>query len=53
MMLKKVALKIHRWPGIASGLVVFVLGINGCLYAFEEEMKNLVYAKKRILNTPK
>ena len=28
MMLKKVVLKIHRWLGIASGLVVFVLGIT-------------------------
>ena len=43
MDIKKIIGKIHLWLGIASGLVVFVLGLTGCIYAFEEEIKALVY----------
>lgn len=33
--------KLHRWLGLASGLVVFIIAITGCLYAFQEEIRNL------------
>mgnify|MGYP001792418642 CR=1 FL=1 len=46
MDIKKIIGKIHLWLGIASGLVVFVLGLTGCIYAFEEEIKALVYRGK-------
>ncbi|GAA4457428.1 PepSY-associated TM helix domain-containing protein [Nibrella saemangeumensis] len=32
---------VHLWLGLASGLVVFVISITGCLYAFQEEIQNL------------
>ena len=28
----------HLWLGLASGLIVMLLGITGCLYAFSEEI---------------
>jgi uncharacterized iron-regulated membrane protein len=28
----------HLWLGLASGLIVLLLGITGCLYAFSEEI---------------
>ncbi|WP_445454725.1 PepSY-associated TM helix domain-containing protein [Flavobacterium sp. 25HG05S-40] len=38
---KKTIRNIHLWLGLASGLVVFIIAITGCLYAFQEEIQNL------------
>lgn len=43
MKLKKTIGKIHLWLGLASGLIVIILGITGCLYVFEEELRPLVH----------
>ncbi len=32
--------KIHLWLGLSSGLVVFIIAITGCIYAFQEEIQN-------------
>ncbi|MDD7886946.1 PepSY domain-containing protein [Flavivirga sp. 57AJ16] len=44
MKLKKTIRKIHLWLGLSSGIIVFILGVTGCLYVFEEELRPLVYA---------
>ncbi|CCH55345.1 propeptide PepSY amd peptidase M4 [Fibrisoma limi BUZ 3] len=41
MTIKKTIGMIHLWLGLASGLVVFVISITGCLYAFQDEIQNL------------
>ncbi|HYF69081.1 MAG TPA: PepSY-associated TM helix domain-containing protein [Ohtaekwangia sp.] len=41
MTVKKIIGKIHLWLGLSSGLVVFVIAITGCLYAFQAEIQNL------------
>lgn len=46
MTVRKVISQIHLWLELLSGLVVLVLGLTGCVYAFEEEIKALVYANK-------
>jgi uncharacterized iron-regulated membrane protein len=33
--------KIHLWLGLSSGLVVFVVAITGCIYAFQAEIQDL------------
>lgn len=33
--------KIHLWLGIPTGLLVFIIAITGCLYAFQEEIQHL------------
>lgn len=38
---KKIVGQLHLWLGLVSGLVVFVVAITGCIYAFEEEIKYL------------
>ncbi|GAA4324349.1 PepSY-associated TM helix domain-containing protein [Mucilaginibacter gynuensis] len=43
MTAKKIFGKIHLWFGLGSGLVVFILGITGCILAFEYELKDLIY----------
>lgn len=37
---KKAILKIHLWLGLSTGLIVFIIAITGCLYAFQEEIQN-------------
>lgn len=38
--LKKAIGKIHLWLGQSSGIIVFIIAITGCLYAFQEEIQN-------------
>jgi len=33
--------KIHLWLGLTSGIIVFVIAVTGCIYAFQEEIQNL------------
>ena len=51
MTLKKAVGIVHLWLGLASGLVVFVVAVTGCLYAFKTEIEDLTqpyrYVTKR------
>jgi uncharacterized iron-regulated membrane protein len=38
--LKKAILQIHLWLGLSSGILVFIIAITGCLYAFQEEIQD-------------
>jgi uncharacterized iron-regulated membrane protein len=38
--LKKGIGKIHLWLGLSSGIIVFIIAMTGCLYAFQEEIQN-------------
>lgn len=33
--------KIHLWLGLTSGLLVFVIVVTGCIYAFQREIQDL------------
>jgi uncharacterized iron-regulated membrane protein len=37
---KKTIGKIHLWLGLSSGIIVFIIAVTGCLYAFQEEIQN-------------
>lgn len=41
MTVKKLIGKLHLWLGLASGLVVFIIAITGCIYAFQDELQDL------------
>jgi len=43
MTFKKIILKIHLWLGLGSGLIIVILGITGCIYVFDEELRPIVY----------
>lgn len=45
MTLKKAFGKIHLWLGLASGLVVLIVSLTGCLYVFEEEGRDFFQHK--------
>lgn len=38
--------KAHLWLGLASGLIVLLLGITGCIYAFSEEINNALRSEE-------
>lgn len=50
--MKKAIKKIHLWLGLTSGLVVFILGITGCIYVFEDELKSFFYKDKLYVDVP-
>ena len=45
---------LHKWLGLISGLVVFIVSITGCIYCFHDEIKDLTreYRKVEIENKP-
>ncbi len=46
MSVKKIVGKLHLYLGLLSGVVVFMLGITGCLYVFYQEINSVVHADK-------
>lgn len=38
---KKTVRNIHLWLGLTSGIIVFIIAITGCLYAFQEEIQDI------------
>ncbi len=49
--MKKIFRYLHLWLGLASGLVVFVVAVTGCIYCFEKEIRSVVY--KDVLSVEK
>ncbi|SEA77845.1 PepSY-associated TM helix domain-containing protein [Pedobacter hartonius] len=43
---KNAILQIHLWLGLATGLVVFIVSVTGCLYVFEKEIRDLTEKDK-------
>jgi uncharacterized iron-regulated membrane protein len=37
---KKTIRNIHLWLGLSSGIIVFIIAITGCLYAFQQEIQD-------------
>jgi uncharacterized iron-regulated membrane protein len=40
--------KIHLWLGLLTGLLVFILAITGCLYAFQEEIQDYTQSYRHV-----
>lgn len=38
--IRKVSLQLHLWLGLASGVVVVIVCITGCLYVFKDEIND-------------
>ncbi|MBS1564583.1 MAG: PepSY domain-containing protein, partial [Bacteroidetes bacterium] len=32
---------LHLWLGLAAGIVIVIVGLTGCIYAFEKEIRNV------------
>ena len=40
---RKLILKIHEVLGLATGVVVFIVSVTGCLWVFQEEIENTFF----------
>lgn len=47
--LKKIWGYIHLWGGLGSGIVVLIVSITGCIFVFEEEIRNITQAEFRFV----
>ncbi|MDR3010617.1 MAG: PepSY domain-containing protein [Sphingobacterium sp.] len=45
-MFKTVILWLHKWLGIITGVVVFILSLTGSIYTFQDELKLWAYPEK-------
>ncbi len=43
---------LHLWLGITSGLVIFHLGITGCIFAFQKEITEFIHRKEFFVEVP-
>ncbi|MEB0248558.1 MULTISPECIES: PepSY-associated TM helix domain-containing protein [unclassified Mucilaginibacter] len=50
---KKALLFCHRWLGLISGLVVFIVSITGCIFCFQDEIQDAIYDYRTVQNTGK
>jgi uncharacterized iron-regulated membrane protein len=40
---------IHKWLGLTSGLIVFIVSITGCLFCFQDEIKDITREEIRFV----
>ncbi|WP_166921602.1 PepSY-associated TM helix domain-containing protein [Flavobacterium poyangense] len=40
---------IHKWLGLISGLIVFIVSVTGCLFCFHDEIKDITRKEWRIV----
>jgi len=45
---KKSVLTFHRWLGLLTGLVVFVVAITGAIFTFENEISQIAYSYRKV-----
>jgi uncharacterized iron-regulated membrane protein len=45
---KKIILFFHRWLGIISGLVVFIVSITGCIFCFQDEIQDAIHPWRKV-----
>jgi uncharacterized iron-regulated membrane protein len=53
MTIKKLIEKIHLVLGLGSGVVVFVISITGCIYAFQEEIQDMMQSYRFVVREDK
>jgi uncharacterized iron-regulated membrane protein len=47
---KNLARQVHLWLGLGTGIIVFIISITGCIYVFEEEIRD--FTKQKELYSP-
>ena len=43
---------LHLWLGLITGIVVVIVSLTGCLFAFQQEISNWVYKEKYFVQPP-
>ncbi|MDQ1087356.1 PepSY domain-containing protein [Siphonobacter sp. SORGH_AS_1065] len=53
MTFKKAIGQVHLWLGLASGIIVFIVSITGCIYVFQEEIRDMTESWRFVEEQPK
>ncbi|NBL64218.1 PepSY domain-containing protein [Flavobacterium sp. NST-5] len=48
MSFKKNIRFLHKWLGLLSGLIVFIVSITGCIYCFHDEIKDATRSYRKV-----
>lgn len=48
MTFKKAILVVHRWLGLTSGIVVFIVCITGCIFCFQDEIQDAMHSYRTV-----
>lgn len=51
MSLKKKIRFIHKWLGLTSGLIVFIISVTGCIFCFQDEIKDITRKEWRLVES--
>lgn len=43
---------LHLWLGLVSGIIVFIISITGCFYAFQQEIKDMMEPWRFVEESP-
>ena len=43
---------LHLWLGLISSIVIFIVCLSGCLYAFKTQLEHLLYREFRSVESP-
>ena len=46
---KKQVRFLHKWLGLISGLIVFIISITGCIFCFHDEIKDITRKEWRLV----
>ena len=52
MTFKQLCAQLHLWLGLASGLIVFLVSLSGCIYVFQDELTSAFYRDARYVAPP-
>lgn len=48
MTFKKITRLAHRWLGLTSGIVVFIVSLTGCMYVFQDEIRDVTEPWRKV-----
>ncbi|MFD1768841.1 PepSY-associated TM helix domain-containing protein [Sphingobacterium suaedae] len=48
-MFRKAVIWLHKWLGIITGIIVFLVSLSGAVYCFQDELKLVVYTDRYML----
>ncbi len=49
---RKVSDWLHLWLGLGSGLIVVIIGLTGCIYAFQVEISEMIHYDEIFVKVP-
>ena len=46
---RKVCHWVHLWLGLISGVIIFIVSITGCIYVFQQELRDFFYPEQYVI----